>query len=59
VWPGGRELFVSGTASIAPDGRSAHVGDTRRQADVCRDDLRFEIELDAASGVLPASAAFR
>lgn len=103
-WPEGRELIVSGTASIAPDGRSAHVGDTRKQialtmevveailvsrdmtwsdaargiayfkdlreapllaeysrarglpelplalshAEVCRDDLRFEIELDAA-----------
>jgi enamine deaminase RidA (YjgF/YER057c/UK114 family) len=103
-WPAGRELFISGTASIAPDGRSLHAGDTRKQialtmevvgailasrglawedavrgiayfkdlreaplladycrenglpqspiafshADICRDDLRFELELDAA-----------
>jgi enamine deaminase RidA (YjgF/YER057c/UK114 family) len=103
--PGCRELFISGTASIAPDGSSAHVGDTRKQialtmevveailasrgmtwehaargiayfkdfreapllaaycrerglpelplalshADVCRNDLLFEIELDAAT----------
>ena len=104
-WPDGRELFVSGTASIGPDGRSMHRGNTRKQialtmevvaailesrgfawkdaargiayfknireapllaeycrdkglppmpvalshADVCRDDLLFEIELDAAA----------
>lgn len=102
--PGQRRLYVSGTASIAPDGRSVHDGDLNRQialsmdvvreillsrdmnwsdvtrgvayfreackmpalerylhehglselpvavasADICRDDLLFEIELDAA-----------
>ncbi len=30
-WPDGRELLVSGTASISPDGRSLYTGDTRRQ----------------------------
>jgi enamine deaminase RidA (YjgF/YER057c/UK114 family) len=99
-----RHLLISGTASIAPDGRTAHVGDARRQieltmevvgailrsrgqtfadvtravayfkspadfplfaewcvrnepglpvvsagCDICRDDLLFEIELDALS----------
>lgn len=29
--PGGRRLLLSGTASIAPDGRSAHPGDPGRQ----------------------------
>ena len=99
-------MFISGTASIAPDGVTAHVGDVEKQvaltmavvekilesrrmswadvtrgiayfkdigeaavlerycrdqglldlpvvvssADICRDDLLFEIELDAASG---------
>jgi enamine deaminase RidA (YjgF/YER057c/UK114 family) len=99
----GRLLFVSGTASIAPDGRTAHLGDVEKQvaltmqvvekilesrqmnwadvtrgiayfktideagaleryclengledlpvvlssADICRDDLLFEIEVDA------------
>jgi enamine deaminase RidA (YjgF/YER057c/UK114 family) len=103
---GQRSLFISGTASIAPDGVTAHVGDVEKQvdltmtvvekmlqsrrmswsnvtrgiayfkdideaaalerycrdnrildlpvvvsaADICRDDLLFEIELDAASG---------
>lgn len=98
-----RRLLISGTASIAPDGRTAHIGDSRRQieltmevvnailqsrgltladttratayfrsagdvplftawcaryecdslpvvsacCDICRDDLLFEIELDA------------
>ena len=102
---GFRQLLVSGTASIAPDGRTEHVGDVRRQielsmqvveailqsrqmsfadvsratayfksladvaiwedwrakheprampvvcasCDICRDDLLFEIELDAIS----------
>ncbi len=101
--PGGRRLLLSGTASIAPDGRSAHFGDPDRQvalslevveailasrglgfadvtrmtayckrledaavfetwiarhgldflprlatqADICRDELLFEVELDA------------
>jgi enamine deaminase RidA (YjgF/YER057c/UK114 family) len=101
--PGGRQLYISGTASIAPDGKSAHRGDLDRQialsmsvvreillsrgmewsdvsrgvayfkgapnvaalerycrvsgipdlplaiasADICRDDLLFEIEIDA------------
>ena len=104
---GRRELYISGTASIEPGGKTAHVGDTKKQieltmqvaaailesrkmdwnhctraiaylknaadaplfteylrqhglekmpltwmhADVCRDDLLFEIELDAV--VLP------
>ncbi len=102
--PGQRRLFISGTASIAPDGATAHVGDVERQValtmdvvaailrsrgmdwphviraigyfkhaedapafkrycraqglapmpliiaknDICRDDLLFEIEVDAA-----------
>ena len=29
--PAGRRLSISGTASIEPDGRSAHVGDLRKQ----------------------------
>jgi enamine deaminase RidA (YjgF/YER057c/UK114 family) len=29
--PAGRRLLISGTASIEPDGRSAHVGDLRKQ----------------------------
>jgi enamine deaminase RidA (YjgF/YER057c/UK114 family) len=29
--PAGRRLLVSGTASIEPNGRSAHVGDLRKQ----------------------------
>jgi enamine deaminase RidA (YjgF/YER057c/UK114 family) len=105
VSPHRRRLLVSGTASISPDGRTAHVGDTRRQieltmevvaailkprgmaladatratayfksaadhplftawcgdngfeelpvvsacGDICRDDLLFEIELDAVT----------
>jgi enamine deaminase RidA (YjgF/YER057c/UK114 family) len=105
--PAGRRLLISGTASIEPNGRSAHVGDLRKQialamevvhailasrgfnfsdvtrattyfknisgaavfdewqmehdlkflplvkaqADICRNDLLFEIELDA---ILPA-----
>ena len=113
VSPGCRELYVSGTASINPDGRTAHVGDPVAQidltmrvvqailesrgmdwadvtqgiayfkdmdyvqpyraychdagmtdlpviclhADVCRDDLLFEIEVDAVSvSPEPASA---
>lgn len=103
---GGRQLFISGTASIAPGGKTAWVGDLRRQVDltmqvveamlrergfslsdltratayfrraaeapifaewlaarqlsqlpivtteceVCRDDLLFELEAEAASG---------
>jgi enamine deaminase RidA (YjgF/YER057c/UK114 family) len=31
VEPGGRRLLVSGTASITPDGHSAHTGDVRQQ----------------------------
>ncbi len=106
AYPGMRELYISGTASIHPDGETAHVGDIRRQvvltmevlqallasrgmgwsdtvrgiayfktlrdvdvyaavcrelgiprlpmalahADVCRDDLLFEVELDAIRG---------
>ncbi len=102
--PGQRRVYVSGTASIAPDGRTEHVGDVRKQIaltmdvvaailnsrqlgweditrgigylkhaedaqhfaeycreaklpempvviaknDICRDDLLFEIEVDAA-----------
>jgi enamine deaminase RidA (YjgF/YER057c/UK114 family) len=105
--PGLRQLYISGTASIAPDGKTAHLGDPVRQirltmevveailqsrrmkwsdvtrmiayykdmadmphfetwcrqnevhgmpvvsahADVCRDDLLFEVELDAATTV--------
>lgn len=29
--PGARMIFVSGTASVGPDGQSLHVGDFRRQ----------------------------
>jgi enamine deaminase RidA (YjgF/YER057c/UK114 family) len=114
-WPEGRELLISGTASIAPDGRSAHPGDTRRQialtmevieailasrgmtwgdsargiayfkdlreapllaeygrhkglpplplalshADVCRPDLLFELELDAAASTPPPTRSRR
>jgi enamine deaminase RidA (YjgF/YER057c/UK114 family) len=110
---GSRLLFVSGTASIAPDGLSAHIGDVGKQvaltmavvekilescrmnwadvtrgiayfkdvgeagvlerycldnglpalpvvvcsADICRDDLLFEIEVDAASGRILDEAA--
>ena len=32
--PGGRQLYISGTASIAADGRSAHVGDPVAQIDL-------------------------
>ena len=104
---GGRQLLISGTASIHPDGRTAHPGDTGKQieltmevieailkargmawesacraiayfknpgdaalldayckarrlpafpmlavsADICRDDLLFEMELDAESRI--------
>ena len=112
-WPDCRELLISGTASIAPDGRSMHVGDTRKKialtmevveailasramgwadavrgiayfkdfreapllaeycrdkglpelplalshADICRGDLLFEIELDAATAHTPVPEA--
>lgn len=32
--PGQRRLYVSGTASIAPDGRTCHVGDLRKQVEL-------------------------
>ena len=107
AYPGMKELYISGSASIHPGGETAHVGDVRKQvtltmevveallasrglgwedtvrgiayfkslrdvsiyeavckemgigrlpmalshADVCRDDLLFEVELDAIRGV--------
>jgi len=111
--PAHRLLYISGTASITPDGRTAHAGDLESQialtmdvvagillsrgmswsnvsrgiayfqdageapcldrycrdrnralppvavssADICRDDLLFEIEIDAVAAWLPAKAS--
>lgn len=113
--PNQRRLYVSGTASILPDGRTAHVGDVGAQValtmevveailtsrgmswddavrgiayfchtedaralecwlasrgvresplivaknDICRDDLLFELELDAVITELPGAGALR
>jgi enamine deaminase RidA (YjgF/YER057c/UK114 family) len=35
--PGQRRLYISGTASIHPDGRTAHVGDAGRQLELTMD----------------------
>lgn len=35
--PGFRQLLISGTASIAPDGRTEHVGDVRQQIELTMD----------------------
>lgn len=110
-WPGSRRLYVSGTASIAPGGRSLHEGDVQAQiqetfdvidqllasahldkadiieskayfrraddvrhlpllrrrglagrlacarADICRDELLFELELVAGQGLGPGEGA--
>lgn len=44
VTPEYRRLFVSGTASIFPDGRSAHEGDILKQIDLSMDVVRGILE---------------
>lgn len=44
VTPGTRRLFISGTASIAPEGRTVHAGDAGAQVALTLDVVRAILE---------------
>jgi len=44
VTPDNRRLFISGTASIAPDGKTLHLGDAEAQIDLTMEVVRTTLE---------------